>query len=738
MKYEASKNYLSDKTDRIKYGTINAVFDQKEKYLIIALTGKVGAGCSTIAKLFQSSLEDMKLSYNQPGIDGFKSDEEREYRVLQRFFNWHQKRFYVIKVRDVILSFLLKDEHTWEDFLFQAEKYRKRNKKDLKECREKVEKRIKEEHPGEDYPSDLVKYTKRVIKRSVKGKYAQQRFEYVNNYLPELGREIHSVLSDEYTEMFQYYGNQLRFFGTTLNKQSDLEQNIKNILKFTEDRLCNSLDNTKKVHEKYFQCEKGTNTIFTIAERINLFIKALEYPENLNRKEPIAIIIDSIKNIYESNYLKDRYTAYYLISANRDEQLRKHGIRKAKPSYSQEQLDFVDLNEQPKYARKKLRTFAQILINIHKKTGDLKKNPFVREYIEAIAKGDNKKLLSILLETKKWEQQLKDLKKLLKKESKNSLDKKYQSSGILQTLHNYYCRILRDPLRIYLYISGFYSFFLQDVETCIQNADIFLANNEETDEKKKLCQNIVRYVSLMMHPGLIPPTPIERCMQIAYTAKVNSGCISRQVGAVVTDSEYQILSLGWNDVPCGQTSCALRNLIDVSRGIDSMAYSEYEIGKGSEFKKFTQRYRFKQKQVEARQMGLPISYCFKSLNEKLTGEQNPMEARSMHGEEKALLVCDQEKVKGGYLFTTSSPCVMCSKSAKEHHIKKIYYIEPYPGISQSHVCNSGDPDNRAQYELFEGAIGRAYTQLYTPIMPYKDELEIRGVPEKFLINGKQK
>lgn len=105
-----------------------------------------------------------------------------------------------------------------------------------------------------------------------------------------------------------------------------------------------------------------------------------------------------------------------------------------------------------------------------------------------------------------------------------------------------------------------------------------------------------------------------------------------------------------------------------------------------------------------------------------------MSARAMHGEEKALLQGRTPKIKGGCLFTTSSPCEMCAKNAKEHQISKIYYIEPYPGISQRHVCNSGDPNNRAQYILFEGAIGRAYTQLYTPILPYKDELSLRGFP----------
>ncbi len=43
----------------------------------------------------------------------------------------------------------------------------------------------------------------------------------------------------------------------------------------------------------------------------------------------------------------------------------------------------------------------------------------------------------------------------------------------------------------------------------------------------------------------------------------------------------------------------------------------------------------------------------------------------------------------------------------------------------------GEPDigkkqNWAEYVLFVGAIGSAYTKLYTPIMPYKDELKALG------------
>jgi deoxycytidylate deaminase len=126
--------------------------------------------------------------------------------------------------------------------------------------------------------------------------------------------------------------------------------------------------------------------------------------------------------------------------------------------------------------------------------------------------------------------------------------------------------------------------------------------------------------------------------------------------------------------------------------------------------------------------GVPAVFCFKdAYNKDVTGIRDPVQTRAIHGEERALLTCDQDRIKDGYLFTTSSPCEMCAKNAKEHRIDTIYYIEPYPGISQTHICDSGDMDNRAKYQLFEGAIGRAYTQLYSPLMPLKDELKLRGI-----------
>ena len=77
-------------------------------------------------------------------------------------------------------------------------------------------------------------------------------------------------------------------------------------------------------------------------------------------------------------------------------------------------------------------------------------------------------------------------------------------------------------------------------------------------------------------------------------------------------------------------------------------------------------------------------------------------------------------IQNGFLFTTASPCELCAKKAYQLGIKRIYYIDPYPGISAIHILQSGSND--PELVLFTGAIGRAFHKLYSPLIPYKDEL----------------
>lgn len=262
----------------------------------------------------------------------------------------------------------------------------------------------------------------------------------------------------------------------------------------------------------------------------------------------------------------------------------------------------------------------------------------------------------------------------------------------------------------------------QDIQACLQRADLYINNKNASDEVTKfiaLSNQLIKFTTLMRYPGIINPTSIERCMQIAYTAKLNSGCLSRQVGATITDSNFSIKAIGWNDVPEGQVSCNLRNRFDLVDGNDSKAFTYFERNDEN----FINHIKEGNKQYIAIKQYRNTSFCFKSEYNKIKKDKNQVHTRALHAEENAFLQLSKyggNGIQNGFLFTTASPCELCAKKAYQLGIKRIYYIDPYPGISAVHILQSGSND--PELVLFTGAIGRAFHKLYSPLIPYKDEL----------------
>lgn len=272
-----------------------------------------------------------------------------------------------------------------------------------------------------------------------------------------------------------------------------------------------------------------------------------------------------------------------------------------------------------------------------------------------------------------------------------------------------------------------------DIDKCIELSDIHLTHDGTADDKNRnLINQIFTYIALILHPGLVPPSPLERIMQIAYTAKLNSGCLSRQVGAAVTNEYFSVMSIGWNTSAEGQTPCTLRSLYDLYSKEDEDAYSNYEKG-DKDFTDYIKDLKeaYDQRGATASNLiGLPLPFCFKDIHNTVRKEQehNQVHTRSLHAEENAFLQLAKYGtigIKGGKLFTTASCCELCAKKAYQLGIKEIYYIDTYPGISQKHILESGPEENRPQMMLFSGAIGRAYINLYNPFLPMKDEIEAR-------------
>ncbi len=273
-------------------------------------------------------------------------------------------------------------------------------------------------------------------------------------------------------------------------------------------------------------------------------------------------------------------------------------------------------------------------------------------------------------------------------------------------------------------LSDYSSFISQNISACIQFADIHVHNsgNYRNRDFNLLKYQLVKFVCLIQHPGLVTPSREEKLMQVAYTAKLNSGCLSRQVGAVVTNSDMAIKAIGWNSSPDDQVPCLLRNIDMLLSNNDQEAYSHYE-HTNIEFRKVAYAYKEKLPNEEIID-GLNASYCFKDLQNDMDGKKNQVHNRALHAEENAFLQIAKyggEGVIDGYLFTTASPCESCSRKAYQIGISCIVYIDPYPGIAIDHSIRSGS--RNLEVRLFSGAIGRAYHQLYTPIVQIKDELE---------------
>ena len=413
--------------------------------------------------------------------------------------------------------------------------------------------------------------------------------------------------------------------------------------------------------------EDGLDNIYTIADVINRLIKN---HRNSKKEKTAHVIIDRLKNSYELMYFKEKYSGFYMIGTNSDETCRKNRIQEKFKRFNK--LEKFDLNQ--------------------KLTLKLDKTEFQVEEFK-IGKFESF-----------------DVENCLQKVDYHT----YLSQGDIISLSN----VIKD----------FISAGQEVINKEISKTNKFYVYQPFLIQTLKL-------TALILQPGLIQPTYIERIMQMAHLAKLNSGCISRQVGAVITDSHFSVKGIGWNEVPLGQVPCSLRDLRDLKS--DTESFSNLEIGKTEhsykDGEKFSEKLLndFNKSKVNLNEnlKGRACTYCFKSFHNTYEGKSNQVHTRSLHAEENAMLQITKyggQGIENGNLFTTASPCELCSKKAFQLGVKNIFYIDLYPGISRNHILEGGrKKDSNPNLYQYQGAIGRGYQKLYMPFMSLKDETILR-------------
>lgn len=606
---------------------VENIYKEKEKLLIIGLTGRTGSGCSTVAKILERPFE--KLDFSLTDREEFTDADRYKFEIIKEYISAEKRwvPFQTIQGSCVILSFVfeMKDSNG-KPSSEQLIKYLRELQKHQDGVNFNIanDEKLFKELEGIDYIyEDVQKCPIDKLEQIIKNKQYKQVAsfnetidEYYKIYIENMGtykervknillqyscyEEKKSKLKDEppvkyhlYTYLLQKLGNNIRSSGNPYNSN------------FLQDEY------------------------YAFAHRIELMIELIKLYNEIHGHGRTRICIDAIRNVYESNYLKDRYRPYYLLSISVDEPVRIKRLQN---------------------------------MNIDERT---------------------------------------------------NVDKVEYSADLA-------------PEEI---------FYHQNISNCFEMADIHLLNDEEKNNKYFfITWQLVKYITLMLHPGLITPTHIERCMQLAFNAKYNSGCLSRQVGAVVTGEDYAIKAVGWNDVPKGQVSCVLRNVNNYCAGDCAERYSQFE-NETEDFRKALDSVNSMLR--SANLSGRQFSFCFKDVYNGYTNTKNQVYTRALHAEENAFLQISKyggQGVKNGFLFCTASPCELCSKKAYQLGISTIYYIDPYPGISQKHILTFGKSKCNPKMKQFYGAIGEAYIALYRPLMPIKDELElVSGVNVKKIV-----
>ncbi|WP_171962349.1 anti-phage dCTP deaminase [Bordetella trematum] len=209
--------------------------------------------------------------------------------------------------------------------------------------------------------------------------------------------------------------------------------------------------------------------------------------------------------------------------------------------------------------------------------------------------------------------------------------------------------------------------FGQNTRGVFQMADAFVDMDGED-----LSDQLYRILDLIFSKPVSTPTPSEYAMFMAYAASLRSGDLSRQVGAVISNDSFDIISTGANDVPKfggGLYWPGAEDQRDHVIGYDANENQKKEI-----IIKIMKKIDIaEESEDELLKKG--------KLLLKDTGILDITEyGRVVHAEMEALLCSARNGIstRGSILYTTTYPCHNCAKHIVAAGLKKVVYIEPYP------------------------------------------------------------
>ncbi|MCX4027888.1 deoxycytidylate deaminase [Endozoicomonas sp. SM1973] len=269
--------------------------------------------------------------------------------------------------------------------------------------------------------------------------------------------------------------------------------------------------------------------------------------------------------------------------------------------------------------------------------------------------------------------------------------------------------------------------YSQRIVDCIYKSDFIIDNTNNNTVVENL---IHRFLALVHGKNNITPTLDEVGMHEAYSASLNSSCLSRQVGAAIMDSDGNIVSHGFNDVP----------------KFNGGLYSSYFHDQQEDNRCFNYRNKICHNDQHKQNIKKDISKIIKkefeldddrsnSIAEKIYKESKLKDltefSRAVHAEMAAIVHISRslnKTAQNSSLYCTTYPCHSCARHIVCAGIKEVIYLEPYEKSlasklhADSIICSSESHSNKVIFRSFSGVSPRRYFAFFSMKGNRKDEV----------------
>lgn len=274
----------------------------------------------------------------------------------------------------------------------------------------------------------------------------------------------------------------------------------------------------------------------------------------------------------------------------------------------------------------------------------------------------------------------------------------------------------------------------QNVRDTFVEGDFFFRVSKLTTPE--IGKKVSRYLDIIFESAIVTPSPNEIAMYEAKSAAGNSACLSRQVGAAITNDKGEIISRGWNDVPkfggnlykdgeINDNRCFITGYCSNDTSKDVVAEDVLNsIILNDELKALLP-------QLENLVKGGELYNTLETTIRRNSKIKDLIEfSRSVHAEMHAIIIGSQlagNKMVDGKLFCTTYPCHNCARHIIVAGITEIYYIEPYKKslglmLHDDALTEDENITDKTKILMFDGVAPRRYLEFFTLHSSRKDKL----------------